>query len=177
MKLVPGGTYSETITNKNVVKRKRRRWGSKASKSYVNDIKIDFLNACGISNKIHELNNHITKDNVAIICMVETFLKTDNKPPKPNKNYSWVGKCRKNSKGKGGIGMCLNVDTPLLDANLLNSKNDLHERVLVLTRLGGIKTAVGVVYFPNDGLNKIVNKGNNKITELRTILQRESQNS
>ena len=68
-----GGTYSETITNKNVVKRKRRRGDSKASKSYVNDIKIDFLNARGISNKIHELNNHITKDNVAIICMVETF--------------------------------------------------------------------------------------------------------
>jgi hypothetical protein len=58
------------------------------------------LNVRGISNKIHELNNHITKDNVAIICMVETFLKTDNKTPKPNKNYSWVGKCRKHSKGK-----------------------------------------------------------------------------
>jgi hypothetical protein len=33
------------------------------------------------------------------------------------------------------------------------------------------------VTFPKNKCYKTVNKGNNKITELRTILQRESQNS
>jgi hypothetical protein len=43
----------------------------------------------------------------------------------------------------------------------------------------------GIAYIPPenykyasiDALSEIENKGNNKITELRTILQRESQNS
>jgi hypothetical protein len=36
------------------------------------------------------------------------------------------------------------------------------------------------IHFQNENSNlnsQIINKGNNKITELRTILQRESQNS
>ena len=35
----------------------------------------------------------------------------------------------------------------------------------------------GSPYFQPDTFDQIENKGNNKITELRTILQRESQNS
>ena len=34
-----------------------------------------------------------------------------------------------------------------------------------------------LIFTGNRNRNKSVNKGNNKITELRTILQRESQNS
>jgi hypothetical protein len=52
--------------------------------------------------------------------MVETFLKTYERPPKLNSKYTWVGKCRKSDKGKGGIGLCLNSDFPLLDDNLLS---------------------------------------------------------
>jgi hypothetical protein len=33
------------------------------------------------------------------------------------------------------------------------------------------------VLMKNDYLNSVINKGNNKITELRTIFQRETQNS
>jgi len=47
--------------------------------------------------------------------MVKTFLKTDERPPTLNSKYSWVGKCRKSGKGKGGIGLCLNSDFPVLD--------------------------------------------------------------
>ena len=86
--------------------------------------------------------------------MVETFLKTYERPPKLNSKYTWVGKCRKSDKGKGGIGLCLNSDFPLLDDNLLNSKLDEHERLWNLSRIGNVKTALGVVYFPNDGVNK-----------------------
>ena len=45
--------------------------------------------------------------------------------------------------------MYLNADTPLLDDNLT-------ARMTYMKDYGGIQTAVDVVYFPNDGVNKIV---------------------
>ena len=62
--------------------------------------------------------------------------------------YVSYGKC------KGDIGICLNSVFPVLDDNLLNSKLDEHERLWILSRIGKIKPALGVVYSQNDGVNK-----------------------
>ena len=86
-------------------------------------------------------------------CLVETFLKTDNKPRDLHAKYRWIGKCRKLSKDKGGIGICINDKVTVLDLNLVGSKEDGFERLWVLTRINGVKTAVGVAYFPNDGIH------------------------
>ena len=42
----------------------------------------------------------------------------------------------------------------ILDENLLHSQKDRHERLWVLVRLNNIKVAIGVAYFPNDGIDK-----------------------
>ena len=41
----------------------------------------------------------------------------------------------------------------------------------------GIKADTGIMLLKPSTVSAVVNKGNNKITELRTILQRESKNS
>ena len=86
--------------------------------------------------------------------MVESFLSSDDKPPRLDKSYRWVGKCRKNGLKKGGVGLCLKSDIMILDDNLNNSQHDEYERLWVLVRLNNIKVALGVAYFPNDGTSK-----------------------
>ena len=86
--------------------------------------------------------------------MVETFLKTNCKPRDLHNNYVWVGKCRTGSKDKGGIGICVNSRLKILDENLIDSRDDGFERLWILCRMNNVKTAVGVVYFPNDGVDK-----------------------
>jgi hypothetical protein len=110
-------------TFKNVQNRKHKSGGKKCTKNKISAIKIDFLNVRGLSSEIHEINNHICKESASIFGMVETFLKTDERPP-------------------------------VLDDNILNSRLDEHERLWILSRIGNVKTALGVVYFPNDGVNK-----------------------
>jgi hypothetical protein len=48
----------------------------------------------------------------------------------------------------------VNSDIKILDDNLISSQCDTFERLWILCRINGIKTAVGVVYFPNDGVDK-----------------------
>ncbi|CAG2253445.1 unnamed protein product [Mytilus edulis] len=86
--------------------------------------------------------------------MAETFLKTNERPAKLDDTYTWIGKCRNSGKDKGGIGICLKSDIPVLDDNVLNSKDDNHERLWVLSRIGNAKTAIGIAYFPNDGIDR-----------------------
>ena len=52
--------------------------------------------------------------------------------------------------------------------------------IFLIVILFVIKKVMTIYLFDNNDLNGVhikINKGNNKITELRTILQRESQNS
>ena len=63
--------------------------------------------------------------------MFETFLKTNDRPVQPDDTYSWIGKCRNSGIDKGGIGICLKLDIPIMCVNFLNSKDDKHERLLV----------------------------------------------
>lgn len=60
---------------------------------------------------------------------------------------------------------------PILDKNLLKSKNENSERLWVLTRINGLNTAEGVVYLPNDGIN---NK--NKTDEIMVKLLEDVSN-
>ena len=57
---------------------------------------------------------------------------------------------------KGGIGICCSSRVPILEDNLLGSHDDKFERLWVLTRFNDVKTAIGVVYFPNDGVRQDV---------------------
>jgi len=50
--------------------------------------------------------------------------------------------------------MCVNSRLKSLDENLINSKNDDFERLVVLTQINNNEKAIGVVYFPNDGIDK-----------------------
>lgn len=68
--------------------------------------------------------------------------------------YNWFGKCRKSVKDKGGIVICVKTDFPIPHENLNSSRDDDFERFWILGRLNGVKTAIGTVYFPNDGVNK-----------------------
>ena len=55
-------------------------------------------------------------------------------------------------KIKGESGSVLTIT--VLNVNLVGSKDDGFERLWVLTRINGVKTTVGVAYFPNDGIDK-----------------------
>ncbi|VDI73960.1 Hypothetical predicted protein [Mytilus galloprovincialis] len=138
------------------IKSRKHKRGKKTSRrSYGKTIlNIDYLNIRGMTSKIHEVNKHLKYNNVGIFGLVETFLKNNSRPPNLDTSYCWVGKTRQGSKEKGGIGICLKSHLPLLDENLLDSKSDLYERLWTLTRINNVKTAIGVVYFPNDGTNK-----------------------
>ena len=107
-----------------------------------------------MASKIHELNKHLQDHDVQVFGLVETFCTNDSRPPSLDANYVWVGKRRNNTKDKGGIGLCIKSGLPILDDNLLNSRLDAFERLWILTRINYIKTAIGIVYFPNDGVHK-----------------------
>ena len=115
---------------------------------------IDFLNVRGIGSKIYEFNRHLELHKSDIFGLVETFLSSNDRPPNLNQNFRWIGKCRSGDTKKGGIGICLRSSITVLDDNLINSQNDMHERLWVLIRLNNVKVAVGVAYFPNDGVCK-----------------------
>jgi exonuclease III len=108
----------------------------------------------GNTSKIIEFNQHLQQNKTDIFGVVESFLSSDDKPPRLDKSYRWVGKCRKNGLKKGGVGFFLKSDIMILDDNLNNSQNNEYERLWVLVRLNNIKVALGVAYFPNDGTNK-----------------------
>jgi hypothetical protein len=56
----------------------------------------------GITSKIIEFNQHLQQNKTDIFGVVESFLSSDDKPPRLDKSYRWVGKCRKNGLKKGG---------------------------------------------------------------------------
>ena len=138
--------------------RKHKRGGKnkfkKRNSSKTSSLQVNFLNIRGLSGKVHELNQHLTNEKISVFGLAETFLKDDNRPPNLDKDYSWIGKSRKGAKSKGGLGLCISHDVTILDENLLGSKTDSFERLWSLVRLNNSKTAIGVSYFPNDGLKK-----------------------
>jgi hypothetical protein len=79
--------------------------------------RIDYLNIRGLNGKIQEVNKHLEEKSPDVFCLVETFLKTDNKPRDLHAKYRWIGKCRKLSKDKGGIGICINDKVTVFDVN------------------------------------------------------------
>jgi hypothetical protein len=48
-----------------------------------------------ITSKIIEFNQHLQHNKTDIFGVVESFLSPDDKPPRLDKSYRWVGKCRK----------------------------------------------------------------------------------
>jgi hypothetical protein len=60
------------------------------------------------------------------------FIKLNDKPRDLHSDFNWIGKCRTQSKGKGGIGICVNSDIKILDDNLINSQCDTFERLWIL---------------------------------------------
>ena len=93
------------------------------------------MNIRGVMSKIHDVKRHFVNNDADILGLVETFLKSNDRPANLSKNLSWVGKCRKISSCKGGIGMCMKSNITVLDDNLLNSKEDTLERLWVLMPL------------------------------------------
>ena len=70
-------------------KRKRGGIGKRGKKREPSDNKItfDFLNIRGFNNKVRELNRVLDRDNVDIIGLVETFLRSNSRPTKLDDRY------------------------------------------------------------------------------------------
>jgi hypothetical protein len=51
--------------------------------------------------------------------------------------------------------MCISNRVTILDENLIKSRDDHFERFWMLLKINGVKTALGVTYFPNDGTDKL----------------------
>ena len=138
-------------------KRKRGGIGKRRKKPEPSDNKLtfDFLNIRGFNSKVRELNRVLDRDNVDFIGLAETFLRSNSRPTKLDDRYEWIGKCRSNGKGKGGLGMCISNGVTILDENLIKSRDDHFERFWMLLKINGVKTALGVTYFPNDGTDKL----------------------
>jgi hypothetical protein len=69
------------------------------------------------------------------------------------------------------IGMCVNSRLKSLDENLINSKNYDFERLVVLTQINNNENAIGVVYFPNDGIDKILCENDNIINNQTEVAE------
>ena len=152
-------TIDQHVKSANMHKKSRHHRGgqnkTKSGKKFKKLLfRIDYLNIRDLKGKIQEVNKHLEEKSPDVFCLVETFLKTDNKSRDLHDKYRWIGKCRKLSKDKGGIGICINDKVTVLDVNLVGSKDDGFERLWVLTRINDVKTAVGAAYFPSDGIDK-----------------------
>ncbi len=145
---------ADTPKSRRTKRRHHRAGKGKNKRLKTSTTKIEFLNVRGIRSKIHVLNKHLEDTSPDILCFAETFLKSDDKPRDLHCNYQWIGKCRKSTEDKGGIGMCLKDDITIIDENLNGSMDDNYERMWILARVNGSKTAIGIAYFPNDGINK-----------------------
>ena len=111
------------------------------------------------SSKVHDLNQYLISENISIFGVAESFLYNDNLPSNLDKDYLWIGKCRKGEKTRGGIGLCVSRDISVLNDNLHGSKDDSFERLWSLVRINNTKTEIGVAYFPNDGVeNELIHK-------------------
>jgi hypothetical protein len=74
-----------------------------------------------MKSKVHEVNKHISDNSVDIFCLAKLFLG-EMINPDLHSDFNWIGKCRTQSKGKGGIGICVDSDIKILDDNLINSQ-------------------------------------------------------
>ena len=92
------------------------------------------------------MNKHLNDNSPDILSLAETFLRSDDKPNLLHTGYNWFGKCRKSVKDKGGIGICVKTDFPILDDNLNSSREDDFERFWILGRLNGVKAAMVMKY-------------------------------
>jgi hypothetical protein len=79
-------------------------------------------------SKIHDINRHFVNNDGDILGLVETFLKSNDRPVKFYKKIVVGCKYRKTNSCNGGIGMCMESNITVLDDNLLNSKDDTLER-------------------------------------------------
>ena len=112
---------------------------------------IVLYNIKGMRSKINEVKKHNSQD---ILCLAETFLK---KLIINLEMYILTTSVLENiarKEKKRGNGMCVNSRLKSLDENLINNKNDDFERLVVLTQINNNENAIGVVYFPNDGIDK-----------------------
>ena len=67
--------------------------------------------------------------------------------------YKWIPKNRKDRDG-GGIGIFIKSTLGLINEDSLDTQNDSMERMWITVRTEGPPLSIGVVYFPNDNINK-----------------------
>ena len=118
---------------------------------------ILYQNVRGINKKCEEITDIMTTKKSSIFAASETFMKSDDPPVRLDKGYTWIGKSRRNGQSGGGVGFIVKSDNDnisILNDNLLSCKSDDKERLWILASINGIKTALGVVYFPQDGKDK-----------------------
>ena len=65
-----------------------------------------------------------------------------------------LGNVEKEKKTRGGIGLCVSREISVPGDNLHGSRGDSFKRLLSLVRIKNTKTAIGVAYIPNDGVEK-----------------------
>ena len=120
-------------------------------------VNILYQNVRGINKKCEEITDIMTTKKSSIFAASETFMKSDDPPVRLPKGYTWIGKSRRNGQSGGGVGFIVKSDNDnisILNDNLLSCKSDDKERLWILASINGIKTALGVVYFPQDGKDK-----------------------
>ena len=103
-----------------------------------------------------QLTNLLEKHSFALIGMTEPFQHNNNSLDNFHPDYTWIGNARKydNKKGDCGIGLLMHNTTKVQNENILNTMDDTFERLRDFVKIGQLMTAVGIVYFPNDGANK-----------------------
>lgn len=139
---------------------------------------ILYQNVGGLKNKIEDITDVMSTKRADLFAITETFLKSDDPPSRLPPSLTCIGKSRRKGEYGGGVGFIVKSDSEqlcILDENLLNSKSDDKERLLVLARVDGIKTAVGIVYYPQDNKDRaLTDELSYILLDERTTLQNQN---
>ncbi len=109
----------------------------------------------GIAKQI-EISDLLDKERFSVLAVTETFFSDENHICTVNKDYEWIGKNRVPDikQSGGGVGFFVRKDLNIIDNNALQSAEDSLERLWITVNSGRETIAIGVVYMPNDGLNR-----------------------
>ncbi|XP_059843783.1 uncharacterized protein LOC132403935 [Hypanus sabinus] len=126
-------------------------------------LKVLYLNARSIRNKIDELTVQIITYGYDIVAITETWLQGDQDWELDIQGYSTIRRDRQEGKG-GGVAMLIKQGITAIKRNDIGSKDQDNETIWVEIRNSkGKKAVVGVVYRPPNSCNSVGRSINQEI--------------
>lgn len=128
----------------------------KASKNTSARTGWGFINVQGLQNKVHEIEELLRTQRLAVLGLAETWLLPGEELRV--EGFRWVGLARAGQVGRGGVGVFIEKDWTVVDETSFSSKG-VESLWVTVSGKSMANILIGVVYFTPHGGRDVLDKG------------------